>query len=128
VGIYTRASGGNNWTIPVQSVRDETESKAISKYNNLLDKAIDLSQKVSGYRTNRPKTTDIIIDSAKEYAALLTEMAEFRKQNPPIIPTDMVNLNNRINNIKDYFRWGAESWFDKNELDDFRKEFPSIFN
>jgi len=128
VGTYTRASGSNNWTAPVVEVRDETESKAISRYYNLLNKATDLSQKVSEYRINRPKTTDIIIDSAKEYAALLTELAEFKKQNPPIVPTDMINLNNRINNIKDYFRWGAESWFNKNELDAFRKEFPSIFN
>ena len=128
VGTYTRVSGGNNWTTPVLEARDKAESNAISKYNNLLNKATDLSQKVSGYRINRPKTTDVIIDSAKEYAALLTEMAEFKKQNPPIVPADMTNLNNRINNIKDYFKWGAESWFDKNELDAFRKEFPGIFN
>jgi Fic family protein len=128
VGTYTRASGGKNWAATATAARDETESRAISRYNNLLNKAADLSQKVSGYRTNRPKTTDVIRDAAKEYTALLTELAEFRKQNPPINSTDMLNLNNRINNIKDYFKWGSESWFNKNELDDFRKEFPSIFN
>jgi len=113
-----------------------TMAEVKSQYDNLLKKAGELQGTLNGLRAySKAQAKTIIRDSARKYVALLSEVAEFKKRYPQISEQSLdyyTPLSNSIGSISSVFQYKLEEneWniLNKKELDDFRKEFPSIFN